>query len=633
MKKLLIIFLLFSNIVVAKDKRPDLSTEHIAPNLKKNALAVIRDYTHTFTLETPKNGREKVVKIISVLNKKGESFANFSTYTDKFRKLANFSATVYDASGNYLKKFNKSDLKTSEWTTNLSSDDFIYFLDINIPNTPYTVVFKYEKKWKNGILSFPTFAPQHRFNLSVENAKYKLVTPINSSVLIATNSYITEPKQTTDAKEKTYTWAVENLTSIKAEPYSESIENLTPILRTAPEEFIYDDIHGKISSIPEIIEWQKQLNKGRELIPQELKDKVKEITQNLVTPEEKVKALYDFLGNTTRYESIQLGIGGLQPSEAREVSLTGFGDCKGLTNYMKALLKSVGIKSNYCIIKSSNTDKELAEDFTSYIESNHIILQVPLEKETIWLECTNPQIPFGYVHRNIAGHQCVVVSDNEKQLTKLPIYTDSLHTDYNESEIILNENGAAEGSSKNRYALRQYEYVMHLPKKRKKEQLDFLKRNLKLPSVEILSYDITESKTATPHLTIDYKWKTSFLGNKMGSRLFVPINITRTEFPKYNTEKRTSRIIRHNGYKDINKTTLKIPENYTVESLPKSIRIETQFGSFSSKLSQENNNVIIEQELLMKSGEWAAHFFNDFSAFLNQISKNYKEKIVLKISN
>ena len=54
----------------------------------------------------------------------------------------------------------------------------------------------------------------------------------------------------------------------------------------------------------------------------------------------------------TRYASIQLGIGGYKPAPAMEVSEKGYGDCKGLTNYMSALLKEAGITSYYTWVKS-----------------------------------------------------------------------------------------------------------------------------------------------------------------------------------------------------------------------------------------------------------------------------------------
>jgi hypothetical protein len=51
----------------------------------------------------------------------------------------------------------------------------------------------------------------------------------------------------------------------------------------------------------------------------------------------KAKLIYDYVQQKSRYVSIQVGIGGWKPMDASDVDRLGYGDCKGLTNYTKAL--------------------------------------------------------------------------------------------------------------------------------------------------------------------------------------------------------------------------------------------------------------------------------------------------------
>src|SRR5215217_8023402 len=78
----------------------------------------------------------------------------------------------------------------------------------------------------------------------------------------------------------------------------------------------------------------------------------------------KKRLLYSFLQQNTRYISIQLGIGGLQPFESSFVAKKGYGDCKALSNYMFSLLKSAGIKSYYTLVRGGRDldDKYVMED-------------------------------------------------------------------------------------------------------------------------------------------------------------------------------------------------------------------------------------------------------------------------------
>ncbi len=75
---------------------------------------------------------------------------------------------------------------------------------------------------------------------------------------------------------------------------------------------------------------------------------------------------------------MQLGIGGYKPIAAEKVFSVNYGDCKALSNYMKAMLEVAGIKSNLVVI--GNGMPSLNRNFASVNQANHMILCVPLEK-------------------------------------------------------------------------------------------------------------------------------------------------------------------------------------------------------------------------------------------------------------
>ena len=144
--------LLISVGVSADDNRIDLSVINIPAELKKDAYAVVRNNSQSFEYHSPTSGTEKNILEITVLDKKGIQHANFSEYGDKFKKLKSFSAKLYDGAGNELKKYKMSDVGMSEWSSNLFSDDKMFYLEIESPSIPYTITYEYETEWKNGII-------------------------------------------------------------------------------------------------------------------------------------------------------------------------------------------------------------------------------------------------------------------------------------------------------------------------------------------------------------------------------------------------------------------------------------------------------------------------------------------------
>ena len=133
---------------------------------------------------------------------------------------------------------------------------------------------------------------------------------------------------------------------------------------------------------------------------------------NLTDTYKKVAVLYDYLQKNTHYVLVTFGIGGLQPYEASYVARNKYGDCKALSNFMVALLKEAGIKSYPVAIWGGEEEREFVKDFPSH-QSNHIICAVPIEKDTVWLECTTSQfLPAGYLSWFTANRFGLLISEN-----------------------------------------------------------------------------------------------------------------------------------------------------------------------------------------------------------------------------
>ena len=376
-------------------------------------------------------------RIISVTNERGKDAINFVVTCDKFRELKSFSGTIVDNQGNIIKKIKKNDLKKTEYSNEMASDDYYYYYDYIPIKYPITITYEWEMKIKKGYLSFPTFAPQQDYNQTVERAYYKLTTPKEITPLIHLAN-IPEGNISKKENQENNTIEIEllNLQPVIEETYAPPIKERIPHAFIIPAKFHFDGSNGKQSSWTELGKWQYELLEGRDILPPALLEEVLKITADCTTPLEKVKAIYDFLGRTTRYVSIQLGIGGLQPASATDVYRTGFGDCKALTNYTRAMLASIGIPSYYTVISTEAVT--MIREFSSVNQGNHVILQVPMINDTLWLECTNPKLPLGYVHQSIAGHDAMVVKPSGGEIHTLPNYPDSLNKQIISAHIEIN---------------------------------------------------------------------------------------------------------------------------------------------------------------------------------------------------
>jgi len=198
------------------------------------------------------------------------------------------------------------------------------------------------------------------------------------------------------------------------------------------------------------------LNKDRDDLPEATKQKVKELVKNFTTTEQKVKAVYEYLQSKTRYVSIQLGIGGLQPFSASVVDQTGYGDCKALSNYTVAMLKEIGIKGFYTIINAGEGEPEIKTDFPSH-QFNHVVVSVPNGKDTLWLECTSQINPFGFQGSFTEDRWALMITEDGGKLVRTINYTPEQNLQSRSAVINLESNGSAKATVKTTYRGIQYE--------------------------------------------------------------------------------------------------------------------------------------------------------------------------------
>ena len=594
--------------------------------------AVIEESLTDVVCESATHAVAHYKEVTTIQNEQGASLANFVCACSKNDKLSDFKGQVVDASGKVIRKFKESDLKRTEYSPYLAIDDYQMYLEYTPPTYPITIIYEWTMDSRDNLIEFPRFCPLSDYDVALKKAVYRLAFPKDMQIRhalknIAQDVSITQVSQDTQL----LTLELTDLPAFQEETYARPLHERLPIAYFAPTDFVYYGTKGSLRNWNDYGKWEYSLIEGSDALPETLRQKLHQLTDNLTSKREKVEALYHELEKTTRYVAVLLGIGGQKPMPAATVSKSGFGDCKGLSNYMRAMLKEIGIASNY--IPISTTNRRLLPDFASAGQMNHVILQVPLEKDTLWLECTNPQLPLGYVHEDIAGHDAIEVNEHGGRLMRLPVYEDSTNLMRSNIHIQLDQTGAADISFKRTAHNRQYEHYLPLVKMDHKEQKQTMNRMMRIPQAEISNLDIRSLKSGAV-LSLEANIRSQKYATKTGLRLFVPLNpgLNSYTIPSANSN-RQERIWIKMGYLDEDHISLTIPEGYEIEALPKGEKIEKPFGTFDSSIQTDGQEIRVTYRLFMKSGDYDKSLFPELTDFLKTANKAYNQRIVIKKSS
>ncbi len=568
---------------------------------------------------------------VKILNEKGSDCASFDTQCSKGDKLVNFSGCVIDEAGKVLRKIKKSDLQVSAYSKEMATDAVTMFFDYTPPTYPIIVTYDWEEEISEGIIQYPMFFPQPDYGIEVKKASYRISVPATIKCKYAERNTTATVKCKSSEGNNIYEVEMDNIPAISKESYSQRLRQIVPMVLFAPSDFKYMGTSGSLNSWRDFGLWHSGLLTGRDVLPDALRNELHQITDTCTSVKSKLSVVYHYLEAHTRYVSIQLGIGGLQPAPASDVCRTGFSDCKGLSNYMHAMLEVVGIPSFYTIISTRET--KLLKDFPNQMNFDHAILQVPLPADTLWIECTDPSLPLGYVHSDIAGHEALVISDEGGKICRLPEYPDSSNLQKSDIDIKLSSDGMAAVKMNQMSYCRQYEDkspLMTLDDNKKKA---YIQNMCRLSSNDVDSIGLCENKNAFSHsfLSLKFKAESHSYANVVGDRLFVPVSPLRRFFSSQElANRRSNDIYIDYGYLDEEDIMMTPPDGYTIESIPQPVNIQLPFGSFSSSVKREGNKLLIRQHLLMRKGSYPQSLIDSFSGFLKSVNSSCDQKIVLK---
>jgi len=625
---ILISFLLFCFCVKGADIKYPVNA--IPQKLLQNANIVKRTELIEFELQSTKRSRLHYKYAFTILNENGDKYSGFQEYYDKFRHIESIEGHLYDKDGKLVKKVKAKDLSDVSAVDNISllTDDRMKHHNFYYRAYPYTVEYEVELSFDQTFY-FPYWVPQEYKYLSVEQSQLTVTVPADYLIRYKMLNYNSQPVQTTEKDKKKYTWQVNGLAAVKAEYAAPRWQEIVPMVSLAPSQFEVEGYKGNMQSWKEYGQFIYALTNGRDELPETVKQKVIELTKNAGSEREKVEVLYHFLQQTTRYISIQLGIGGWQPFDATYVSKNGYGDCKALSNYMYSLLKAAGIRSFYTLIKAGDFDHFMMEDFPSN-QFNHAILCVPLQKDTMWLECTDQFKSAGYMGEFTGNRKALLISESGGVLVSTARYGLKENIQMRSINSTLNLDGKLNMNVVTNYkGVQQDDLSGKIDNLSKELVKKYLEEELELATYEVNDFKYTKNKALLPEIEERLNLSVSNYATISGKRLFITPNILNRGGSRIQVEERLFDFVFEYAFHNEDEVEIEIPEGYETEASLPDVALKTKYGTYYSAAKVVGNKILYRRVREQFSGRFPASEKNEITRFFEDIYKADRRRIVL----
>ena len=555
-------------------------------------------------------------RIVKILNTRGLRYANIAVAYSPPSQVVRLQARTISPEGK-IAIIKKDDI----FDVNLYPD-FVFYSDqraklfaVPAVENGSVVEYRYRMRIRN-----PTFWHSWIFQASVPTllSRFTLIAPSEWKIDYRVYGIDLEPQvsKMPGGDESTYIWEARDVAARKLEfgmpPGSEHIARLA----IAPL---------GIETWEDVAEWYRKLAEPQIKAGKGVKELAAVLTRGVENDEEKLRIIYEWVRDKTRYIAVNIGIGGYQPHPAEEVLENRYGDCKDMVTLLCSLAREAGLEA-YEVIVSTWQNGIPDTSLPSPYQFNHAIAYCPsIGASGVWMDATKKGCPFGKLPWYDQGLPVLVVGkEGEAEIVTTPRVSPDSNCVLFDWEADLQSTGAATVHGKSRLwgaiaaELREDLYYGS-PEARRQWLETYLAT--RCSGVKLDSFKIMGLYPVSDPLTISYAFHTNnFAIPRAEEMVFRPGSILASDLPDYfRSPKRVHPIRFKYGLRTELNLTVKLPLDYIVNTTDSSDSLVSSFGSAYRSWSTSGNVYRTHKSYRLLGEDIDPQYYVRFQSFLDSI--------------
>lgn len=546
-----------------------------------------------------------------------DSESEIEEFSLKYRNNKNTEFAVKD-------EFHKSD--------DLFFNDYrVKYMEVDFPVQGYTYTYDMSKKY-NDVKYFTSLYFNDEY--PVIKKQYVITVPDWLQLEIKEfnfNGYQIKKdvKPNPSGKATVYTYTVENIDASLKEESTPGPSYMYPHLLIIAKSFKKD---GKeitlFNSTADLYKWYKSLIDKIDENPLLLKDKVKELTANAKSDEEKIKNIYYWVQDNIRYIAFEDGLAGFKPDASQNVFNKRYGDCKGMANLMRQMLKQAGFDARLTWIGT----KHIAYDYTipSLGVDNHMICTLFKDGKKYFLDGTEKYNSFGEYAERIQGKEVMIEDGDKYIIDKVPVANAASNKEIFNCTFKI-DNEELTGTVQNSYlgeSRASFLYSYNNIKNDKKEnaiQNYLSKGNKNYLVTNIVTSDLSNRDKM---LTLEYNTRVKNKVSSFDDEMYIDLDYFEEMGNMEFKDRKSDYEFRYKTDYESN-ITLELPQGYKLTKLPEPFAVATDGYTLNVSYEQKGNAILYKKHFIIKNGCVKAAQLSNWNASIKSLKKIYNEQITL----
>lgn len=429
---------------------------------------------------------------------------------------------------------------------------------------------------------------------------------------------------------KIITYTINNLKPLRNEPNAAGGSYNIPHLVLLSKSYEHDGEKTRIiSDTKDLYGWYKSLVDSVNDNDSIYKNFTLQLTKDCKTEEEKVKAVFYWIQDNIKYLAFADGIAGFMPESSQNVFKSRYGDCKGMANLAKNMLKILDIDARLTWIGT----RHIAYDYSipSISVDNHMITTVYLKNgKKYHIDPTEKFISLGDYAERIQGRQILIENGNDFIIDSIPVFPIERNTTEYKYRLKLDKdklNGSASHvyTGENRIGL--YNLIQSIPSDKRSIVLNriagassynfkvkdlfsssFIDRDIPLSmtyNVEI-SNQVIKDKNYYVNLNFDRKYENDLIDTNR----FTDIDLDGKSIENYSIE-------------------LAIDQNMKIIHLPSPIRIDNEDFSIYLEYKQIDDKLMLFKKYIIKTGFIHKRNFQVWNDAIKKLDLFYNDFVII----
>lgn len=582
--------------------------------------------------------KEKVFHENYYLNYKAGIYLDDDVYESVFRKIDEIEAGVFIPKEN--NKFKKQ--KVKNFVKNEMLDNDVFYNGTKSISFNYTGLtegaisyLKYSMK-----VSEPKYVNrfifQHYFPVEVFDYTVEVDRAIDIEIkYINCDSTDVNFTKTLKGNKLIYNWTVKNVEDYKDESADLNFFYHIPHVIIYIKGYRYNDEYINVLNTPnDLLDWYSQLiAKVDQTILEEMDSVARSVVETDDPDDLKVKKMFKWVQDNIKYIAIEDGLAGFQPENPKDVFKKRYGDCKGMSVLLHAMLKVVGVETYYTWVGTDKIPYKYSE-FATPLNDNHFILTYKSGQNYYYLDATNSHIS-SKIHTDfIQGQEVLIrITDEEYEIKTVPVFPAEANQVIDTAKIIIEDN-IIKGSAHAVFTGYQNSKVNRMISNIHDEE-DKLKRFRGFFEKGNNKFKITNSSHETiddNRINVNYDFTIEDYIVSVDNEVYVNLNLTK-EFPRLELlkEDRKHEIVQPFNTKYVVFCELTIPENYEITYIPQNASFKkSKFYNYSIVYKKENNKILYSFDIVFDKLVLPKENFDEYNEMLKKLRADFKETIVLK---